>query len=128
MVHNHWDIGIVGLGNSLSGDDGVGLEVVKKLKTLHKNAWIHELGTDLLRIQLLVPYPKHIIFIDAVQYGGQPGKIAAALSQCVGIDIRSPPRRYRLGPFRPHVGIGPPRNEMPYGRSWVPAVSPQNGT
>ena len=37
--------------------------------------WIHDLGADLLKIQALQPYPKHLILLDALCSGAKPGSL-----------------------------------------------------
>ena len=67
--------GIISLGNPLVGDDGVGCWLAEQLRRSFPQSWIHELGTDLLKIQALQPYPPSLIFLDAVKTGANPGTI-----------------------------------------------------
>ncbi len=66
------DLGVVGLGNPLAGDDGVGCWIVEQLAREFPHGWIHDLSTDLLRLQTFAPYPAHIIFVDAVRTQSVP--------------------------------------------------------
>ena len=67
------DWGIVGLGNPLAGDDGVGCWLAELLHKTFPSRWIHDLGADLLKIPALQPYPKHLILLDALRSGAKPG-------------------------------------------------------
>ena len=69
------DWGIVGLGNPLAGDDGVGCWLAERLRKTFPSRWIHDLGADLLKIQALQPYPKQLILLDALRSGAKPGSL-----------------------------------------------------
>jgi hydrogenase maturation protease len=69
---------IAGFGNVLRGDDGFGVEVIRRLETesLPPGVTLMEVGTAGLRLaqELLSPYD-HLIVIDAVTRGGAPGSL-----------------------------------------------------
>jgi hydrogenase maturation protease len=69
---------IAGFGNVLRGDDGFGVEVIRRLE---EDAWpehvrVVEIGTAGLRLaqELLSPYD-HLIVVDAMTRGGAPGSL-----------------------------------------------------
>ncbi len=73
MAHSAW--GVVGLGNPLMGDDGVGPFIVTELLRHRPGLYALELGTDLLGIQSHRPYPARLLIVDAVHTGAPPGQI-----------------------------------------------------
>ena len=62
-------MGIIGLGNSLAGDDGAGVWVAEELQKKRPDSWICALGADMLRVQARAPYPASLIIIDSVRTG-----------------------------------------------------------
>jgi hydrogenase maturation protease len=78
---------IVGIGNQLLQDDGVGVHAVKALeKELLPGVVIAEVGTAVLSALHLIEWAEHVVVIDAMQADGPPGAIY--LSH--GRDIREP--------------------------------------
>jgi len=69
---------IIGLGNSMLKDDGVGVHVAKKVRELTceaENVEVIELSSGGLRLaEAMADYDRAII-IDAAIMGGKPGKI-----------------------------------------------------
>ncbi|ABK43404.1 hypothetical protein Mmc1_0885 [Magnetococcus marinus MC-1] len=61
--------GVVGLGNPLMGDDGVGPWLVAQLQQHNPQQWLRDLGTDLLGIANHTPYPATLLVVDAVRSG-----------------------------------------------------------
>jgi hydrogenase maturation protease len=68
---------VVGCGNILAGDDGIGIEVVKRLQTesLPDSVQVIEAGVPGLTLLDLMTGATKAIIIDAVFAGGQPGEI-----------------------------------------------------
>ncbi|MBN2270379.1 MAG: hydrogenase maturation protease [Sedimentisphaerales bacterium] len=67
---------IVGLGNELLGDDGVGLHAVRELrKNPPAGVQVAEVGTRVFHAQHLIEDADLVIAIDAVRGGGRPGSI-----------------------------------------------------
>jgi hydrogenase maturation protease len=68
---------VIGLGNSLRGDDGIGSEVIKKLltETNKANFELYDAGSDPFSIleQLLQSDP--VLVIDSARMGLKPGNI-----------------------------------------------------
>ena len=69
---------IIGLGNPLMGDDGVGIAVVERLARLTLPADVEVLdgGTGGITLLHLMEGATRVIFIDAVEMGRPPGCIA----------------------------------------------------
>lgn len=69
---------IAGFGNVLRGDDGFGVEVVRRLEQedLPDGVKTIEIGTGGIRLaqELLTPYD-HLIVVDAMTRGGAPGSL-----------------------------------------------------
>jgi hydrogenase maturation protease len=68
---------IVGVGNSLLGDEGIGCHVIERLSQMSMPADVNILdcGCDLLNLASYIDKPRRIIVIDAVRAGGKPGQI-----------------------------------------------------
>lgn len=69
---------IAGFGNVLRGDDGFGVEVIRRLEqeALPDGVTTIEIGTAGFRLaqELLSPYD-HLIIVDAMTRGGAPGDL-----------------------------------------------------
>jgi len=69
-------IAIVGLGNELLGDDGVGVHAVRELqKAPPENVAVAEVGTRVLSSQQIIEESDIVIAIDAAHADGAPGSI-----------------------------------------------------
>lgn len=72
-------LGIIGVGNTLAGDDGAGNVVVSRLKekyTDRTDIYLYNLETDPLELWDILPFAKRFIFVDAV--AGKPvGRLVA---------------------------------------------------
>ena len=68
---------IVGVGNRLLGDEGVGLHVIDNLSQIPmpSNVDVVDCGCDLLSLIPHLNKPQKIIVIDAIRAGGKPGEI-----------------------------------------------------
>lgn len=68
---------IVGLGNDLLMDDGVGVHIARRLKSrnLGAGAMAVEVGTAVLDALHLLERAEYVIALDAMQAGGLPGTI-----------------------------------------------------
>ena len=66
---------IIGLGNPLRGDDGVGVRIVKELneRTLPHNVDVVDGGTQGLGLINLMENRQRVILVDAVDIGQAPG-------------------------------------------------------
>jgi len=68
---------ILGLGNELLTDDGVGVHVVRMLQKepLAEGVLVAEVGTGILHAQHLLEQAAHVIAVDAVRAGDEPGTV-----------------------------------------------------
>ena len=68
---------VVGVGNRLLGDEGVGPRVIDKLSRIKLPPCVSVLdcGCDVLSIALYLDRPKKIVIVDAIRAGGEPGRI-----------------------------------------------------
>jgi hydrogenase maturation protease len=71
---------VAGFGNVLRGDDGFGVEVIRRLEqeSLPQGVTLMEIGTGGIRLaqELLSSYD-HLIVVDAMRRGGTPGSLYA---------------------------------------------------
>lgn len=70
------DVRVIGLGNTLAGDDGVGIAAVRRLKTVAGLAAevveAERTGVDVLE---LLRGPEAVVLVDAVRGGRPPGAV-----------------------------------------------------
>lgn len=83
---------VVGLGNILMGDDGVGVAVVEALRkeSLPAHIELYDAGTALQDVLPSVAHCARVILVDCCRAGGSPGAIYR--STC-------PPDDWVAGPF-----------------------------
>jgi len=70
-------LAIVGIGNDLAGDDGVGVEVIRRLETKQaagQGVFLHTLVGDHFEIADLLDQAERFIFVDAIE-GERPGEL-----------------------------------------------------
>lgn len=74
---SHKDIIVVGVGNRLLGDEGIGLHIIDSLSKIPmpSNVNIIDCGCDLLGLMSCLNKPQKIIIVDAIRAGGKPGEI-----------------------------------------------------
>ena len=69
-------ITIIGIGNLILMDEGVGVHAVRKLEEMHlPSIEVIDGGTATMELLAVIQEAKRIIFIDAVKGGGEPGTI-----------------------------------------------------
>jgi len=69
-------IAVIGLGNELMADDGVGVHAIRRLREiLPADVSCVEIGTASLRAQAVCEQAQIVIAVDAVQAGGPPGSV-----------------------------------------------------
>ncbi|MGQ0764313.1 MAG: hydrogenase maturation protease [Gemmatimonadota bacterium] len=78
---------IAGFGNVLRGDDGFGVEVLRRLEIrgrLHPTTHVLEVGTGGLRLaqELMTGYDR-LIIVDALKRGGAPGTVYSLAVEAV---------------------------------------------
>jgi hydrogenase maturation protease len=68
---------IVGVGNPLLGDEGIGCHVIERLSQMAMAADVSivDCGCDLLNLASYIDEARRIIVIDAIRAGGKPGQI-----------------------------------------------------
>lgn len=68
---------ILGIGNELLGDEGIGIHVVRALaqKDLPAGTHLAEIGTSLLDAIPLIGDAERMIVVDAMKAGGSPGTV-----------------------------------------------------
>jgi len=68
---------IVGVGNRLLGDEGIGPHIIDHLLKLPMppDVSIVDCGCDLLNLVSYLDKPQKIILVDAIRAGGKPGQI-----------------------------------------------------
>ena len=78
---------VVGVGSEMRGDDAAGMEVVRRLRKVLKspNVFLIEGGvapenftSKIRRFQ-----PSHVIFIDATDFGAEPGEVVLAEPEAI---------------------------------------------
>ena len=71
------DVMVIGLGNRLLGDEGLGLHIIDKLSQIFmsSNVSIIDCGCDLFSVMPYLNKPQKIVIIDAIRAGGKPGEI-----------------------------------------------------
>ncbi|WP_432822275.1 hydrogenase maturation protease [Trichloromonas sp.] len=72
------DLRIIGIGNPLMGDDGIGIAAVERLRLLELPAGVEVIdgGTGGLTLLALMEGAQRVILVDAVDMGRAPGSIA----------------------------------------------------
>ncbi|MEN6575052.1 MAG: hydrogenase maturation protease [Phycisphaerales bacterium] len=69
-------IAVIGLGNELMADDGVGIHAIRRLRTvLPPEVPCVEIGTASLQAQDICEQSDIVIALDAVQADGSPGSV-----------------------------------------------------
>ncbi len=76
MSANSLGLCVLGLGNPLMGDDGIGVVVARRLRELEiKGARVFEAGTPGYGLFDVFAEEKRVVFIDAVDSGSSPGSV-----------------------------------------------------
>ena len=95
-MNNNNKIVVIGVGNLLLMDEGIGIHVINELEKhkLPENVDIYDGGTGGFKLIDLMHEAKRVIFIDAVETGKAPGTITTFTSK----DVRSiyPKKKYSL--------------------------------
>ncbi len=93
------DILVLGVGNILLGDEGIGVHVVRELEKekLSGNVELMDAGTALFSVVHLLKKRKKVIVIDAAKGGEEPGTINKAMDFIVAADTKKRLKRTRIG-------------------------------
>jgi len=81
------NIAVLGLGNELLGDEGVGVHAVRRLQQMHlpPSVEVLEVGTAILDALPVLENADRVIVVDAMQDGQRPGTVyTLPLEQCSG--------------------------------------------
>jgi hydrogenase maturation protease len=70
-------VAVLGIGNELMADDGVGVHAVRRLREemTEPRVELIEAGTALADALDLVPDGAHVVAVDAAEGGGEPGAV-----------------------------------------------------
>jgi len=68
---------VLGIGNVLRGDDGIGVRVVERLLSegVPVGIEVYDMGTAGLDLALVVDDVEHIVIVDAVRLNATPGTV-----------------------------------------------------
>lgn len=68
---------IIGCGNPIAGDDGLGVHVIKELKTmsLPEEVILLEGGTDPIALLEMLRETEKVVLVDGLKGAGHPGEI-----------------------------------------------------
>lgn len=68
---------VIGVGNTLMADDGIGVAVVEALRkqALPKHVQLYDAGTALSDMLTIIPDCERLVLIDACTGGGEPGAV-----------------------------------------------------
>lgn len=68
--------GIIGIGNTLRGDDGIGVILAKKMeRKVPSNVRVFDAGSGIIDILHILENLDKAIIVDAVHFGGKPGEL-----------------------------------------------------
>ncbi len=72
-------VAIIGLGNYLMGDEGVGIHATKKLREMEwpKDIDIIDAGVPSLALLHMIEGRRLVIIIDCADFSGEPGEVKA---------------------------------------------------
>jgi hydrogenase 3 maturation protease len=108
---------ILGVGNELRGDDGVGVYIVRKLRK--KNAINVGVAPENFIGKIKKMKPDRIVILDALDFGGKPGEVKvvdARRTRGLNISTHSLPLSFfckLLGKTKIYlVGVQPKKNEF----------------
>ena len=80
---------VIGLGNPLMGDDGIGPRIVEELRgnpRLPECAEVMDGGTDLLQCASQIEGRSRVVLIDAIHDGSEPGTVSVFDESFAGLD------------------------------------------
>ena len=70
-------VAVIGVGNVLMGDDGIGVAAVEELRgeSLPDNVELYDAGTGLLDVLPKIGRCERVILVDSCSAGGRPGTV-----------------------------------------------------
>ncbi|MGB6681959.1 MAG: hydrogenase maturation protease [Candidatus Bathyarchaeia archaeon] len=77
MAHKNSKPVVIGVGNVLLSDEGVGIHIVRQLKKrdISKLVEIHEIGTSSFELLNVIEGNSRVIIVDAVRMDEKPGTV-----------------------------------------------------
>ena len=83
------DIVVMGLGNVLLGDDGLGVYAVRTLEENYSHPWIayYDGGTHGLDLLPLMEEGSHLLMLDSIKGTGTPGSIVEFTEENISFSI-----------------------------------------
>jgi len=74
-------VAVIGIGNILMGDDGLGVAVIEALRkeSLPESVELYDAGTALQDVLAVIADCERLILIDSCRAGGEPGSIYRTL-------------------------------------------------
>jgi hydrogenase maturation protease len=89
---------IVGIGNVLLGDEGLGSHILERLENLNlpDSVTLLNCGTDLLSMQNFYAAQSRIIILDAIQAGRKPGTLHCIREYDFDRFLRKPESAHQL--------------------------------
>jgi hydrogenase maturation protease len=88
----YFPILVMGVGNILLGDEGVGVRTVEAMRrmTLPDNVELLDVGTGALDIMDIIANREKVFIIDAVRGGGEPGAVYRFTPDDIAIQSPAP--------------------------------------
>jgi hydrogenase maturation protease len=79
---------VLGIGNPLLGDDGFGVEVVRRLREQEGQPCVEFLDGGTAGLYLLpnLEGRSHVLVVDAIDFGGEPGQLVRLRSADIPAD------------------------------------------
>jgi hydrogenase maturation protease len=91
VTASHKTVLVIGLGNPLMGDEGIGWHVAERLRQdprLPAHAKVAWAGTDLLRFAPRMEESRHVILVDALLDENRPGRLEVVRGGLGEFDLR----------------------------------------
>ncbi len=108
-------IKIIGIGNMLYSDEGVGVHVIPSLEEMFENypqVEVIEGSTDGIRLLEPVEATNHLIIIDAINAGKEPGTLITLINRELPIYFGIKMSIHQLG-FQEVLGMALLRERLP---------------
>lgn len=93
-------VAVVGLGNLLLSDEGVGVHVVQRLSETHRfpeDVALIDGGTSAIDLLDQLADVQHIIFVDAARTGGAPGNLVELEGEQLPVWFRQRMSPHQIG-------------------------------
>lgn len=89
----------VGVGNVLSGDDGVGVRAAEIMMglPLTPDVEVYEAGTALLELATVLELRERVVVVDAIEAGAEPGQVFRLLPEQIRSQEGLPLSLHQIG-------------------------------